>query len=295
MREVPHPRPVGLSQISGVDGRSGMAVNFVTSDSEGPMILSAIAEKLKRRSKDDFKGRHFQASLIPQAVSWYMRYPLSYRAIDKQGTPVGFLLTATRDLEAAKHFFREMLKDQPLRAPELEKRAAWYRNQISFSWRVDETYVRAKGRWKYLYWAINKGGATLDFYFARPAQREGGQALSRGGAEALTRLAPAGHNTDKNSAHGEAIAGLKNAGAIPEELEHRQAKYLNNRLEGNYGKLKRLIHPTLGFQSMRTARATIKGFEVMRMFTKGQFRFWIDAVSTKTEVSFINRLFGLYV
>ena len=47
------------------------------------MILSAIAEKLKRRSKDDFKGRHFEASLILQVVSWYLRYPLSYRDIEE--------------------------------------------------------------------------------------------------------------------------------------------------------------------------------------------------------------------
>ena len=79
-------------------------------------------------------------------------------------------------------------------------------------------------------------------------------------------------NTDKNPAYGEAIAELKKEGAIPKELEHRQVKYLNNRLECDHGKLKRLIRPTLGFQSMRTARATIKGFEVMRMFKKGQFK-----------------------
>ena len=48
------------------------------------MILSAIAETLKRRSKHDFKGRHFEASLILQAVSWYLRYPLSYRDIDER-------------------------------------------------------------------------------------------------------------------------------------------------------------------------------------------------------------------
>ena len=47
------------------------------------MILSAIAERLKRRSKDDFKGRHFEAMLIIQAVSWYLRYPLSYRDIEE--------------------------------------------------------------------------------------------------------------------------------------------------------------------------------------------------------------------
>ena len=64
-------------------------------------------------------------------------------------------------------------------------------------------------------------------------------------------------------------------------------KYLNNRLECDHGKLKRLIRPTLGFQSMKTAYATIKGFEVMRMFKKGQFKHWIGAVSGGTEASFV--------
>ena len=103
-------------------------------------------------------------------------------------------------------------------------------------------------------------------------------------------------NTDKNPAYGEAIAELKRDGAIPPELEHRQAKYLNDRLECDHGKLKRLIRPTLGFQSMRTARrATIKGFEVMRRFKKGQFRSWIEAVGGGSEARFISRLFGLAV
>jgi transposase-like protein len=83
-------------------------------------------------------------------------------------------------------------------------------------------------------------------------------------------------------------------GAIPAHLEHRQAMYCNNRLECDHGKLKRLIRPILGFQSVRTARATLKGFEVMRMFRKGQFSFWIEAVGGGTEASFVNRLFGIY-
>jgi transposase-like protein len=72
-------------------------------------------------------------------------------------------------------------------------------------------------------------------------------------------------------------------GVIPLELEHRQVKYLNNRLAGDHGKLKRLIRPTLGFQLTRTALATTKSFEVMRMFRKGQFKLWIEAVGGSTE------------
>ena len=83
-------------------------------------------------------------------------------------------------------------------------------------------------------------------------------------------------NTDKNPAYGEAIIELKKEGLLPKDTRHRQVKYLNNRLESDHGKLKRLIKPMLGFQSMKTAYATIKGFEVMRMFRKGQFKLWIE-------------------
>src|SRR6478736_4350786 len=100
------------------------------------MILSAIAEKLKRRSRDDSKGRHFNAPLIERRLRFFRKphcgsiridetyikirgqWRYLYRAIDRHGTPVDFLLTATRDLKAAKRFFRKMLKDGPLLAPD---------------------------------------------------------------------------------------------------------------------------------------------------------------------------------
>ncbi len=105
-------------------------------------------------------------------------------------------------------------------------------------------------------------------------------------------LLPGG--TRPHPAYGEVIAALKKEGTMPRHVEHREAKYLNNRLEADHGQLKRLIRPTLGFKSMRSARATIAGLELMRMFRKGQFRFWIEAIGGGTEVRFINRLFGLY-
>jgi hypothetical protein len=77
------PDVSGLSQTSGVDGSSGIAVDFTLRFGGDLMILSAIAEKLKRRSKDDFRGRRFEAPLILQAVCWYLRYPLSYRDIEE--------------------------------------------------------------------------------------------------------------------------------------------------------------------------------------------------------------------
>src|SRR5512133_628156 len=192
-----------------------------------------------------FRWRHFAGEIILWAVRWYCRYGISYR--------------------------------------ELEKRAAWYRSRLSFSWRVDETYVRVKGHWKYLYRAIDKDGATLDFYLA---DRRNAKAAKRFLSVALKRRRdwiPRVINTDKNPAYDEAIAELKKEGLLPKDTQHRQVKYLNNRLESDHGKLKRLIKPTLGFQSMKTAYATIKGFEVMRMLKKGQFAAWIEAIGGGTE------------
>ena len=231
----------------------------------------------------EFKWRHFAGEVILLCVRWYCRYGISYRDLEEMMGERGVGVDHTTLYRWVQRY-----------APELEKRTLWYQSRISFSWRVDETYIRVKGRWKYLYRAIDKGGATLDFYLA---DRRNAKAAKRFLAKALRRSrdwTPQVINTDKNPAYGEAIAELKKEGLLPKETRHRQVKYLNNRLEGDHGKLKRLIKPTLGFQSMKTAYATIKGFEVMRMFRKGQFRLWIEAVGGGTEASFVNRLFGVY-
>lgn len=78
-------------------------------------------------------------------------------------------------------------------------------------------------------------------------------------------------NTDKTAAYGVAIQELKAEGTLPSDMEHRQVKYLNNAVETDHGKRKRLIKPTLGFKSMKTAYATIKGFEAMSTIKKDQF------------------------
>ena len=82
-------------------------------------------------------------------------------------------------------------------------------------------------------------------------------------------------NTDKSPTYGSVITQLKEEGKCPEDTVHRQVKYLNNIVEADHGKLKRLINPVRGFKSMETAYATIKGFEVMRLFRKGQMNAWL--------------------
>jgi transposase-like protein len=98
------------------------------------MILTAIVEKLKRQSKDDFKGRQFEAWLIIQAVSWYLRYPLSYRDLEEM-----FL---ERCFEVDHSTINRWVLTY---APLMEKRLRRFRKPHCGLVRVDETYVRIKG------------------------------------------------------------------------------------------------------------------------------------------------------
>lgn len=157
-------------------------------------------------------------------------------------------------------------------APEIENCLRWhYRPSYSTSWQIDETYVKVKGVWKYLYRAIDKQGRTLDFYLSHTrstamAKRFLCKALRK--QKSYDR--PETINTDKKPAYGSALREMKNEGKCDVDLKHRQVKYVNNRLEADHGKLKRLLKPVRGFKSMKTAYATIKGFEIRRMFRKGQ-------------------------
>src|SRR5512140_1024479 len=96
-----------------------------------------------------FRWRHFAGEIILWAVRWYCRYGISYRELEEMLGERGVAVDHTTLYRWTQRY-----------APELEKRSAWYRSRLSFSWRVDETYVRVKGHWKYLYRAIDKDGAS---------------------------------------------------------------------------------------------------------------------------------------
>lgn len=177
-------------------------------------------------------------------------------------------------------------------APELKNRCDWYKRRYASRWHLDETYIKVKGEWKYLYRAIDEQGNTIDFYLS---QRRNAIAAKRF-LKKLIKSNPTCDvsliNTDKNPAYNQAIKDLKQEGNLPPHVSHMQIKYRNNRLEADHGKLKRLINPVRGFHSMKTAYATIKGFEIMRMFKKGQFNNWF--YGKRNEISFINQLFHIY-
>ena len=118
---------------------------------------------------------------------------------------------------------------------------------------------------------LDKFGNTIDFYLSstrntKAAKRFLGKALN--GLKDWEQ--PEVLNTDKAPTYAGAIAELKAEGKCPNETRHRQVKYLNNVVEADHGKLKLLLRPVRGFKTLKTAYATIKGFEVMRALRKGQ-------------------------
>jgi transposase-like protein len=151
-----------------------------------------------------------------------------------------------------------------------------------------------RGQWAYLYRAVDKFGDTIDFYLS-PTRNTA--AAKRFLSKALNGLKqwelPHVVNTDKAPTYAAALAELKKEGKCPEDTIHRQAKYLNNVVEADHGKLKQLIRPVRGFKTLKTAYATIKGFEVMRALRKGQAGAFNLTHNICGEVRLIERAFGL--
>jgi IS6 family transposase len=176
-------------------------------------------------------------------------------------------------------------------APEIEKRVRPYQGHRSGSWRVDETYVQVGGRWRYLFRATDKQGRLIASMLS--GRRDTGEAYRflRKAQRAVSDYPPLSITTDKLASYPEAILRLQNEGLLPNDVVHRTSKYLNNILEADHGALKRVIRPTRGFQSMKTAAATLTGFEIMRMIRRGHYN--KRGCRATSEIHLVNQLFGL--
>ena len=156
---------------------------------------------------------------------------------------------------------------------------------------VDETYVKVKGKWMYLYRAVDKAGASIDFYLSAHRDQLAAARFFKKALPAKHTTLPRVINVDKAASYPPAVESAKAAGYLPDETILRQVKYLNNGVEGDHMPIKRLIAPGLGFWSFNTARKTIQGYEVMRMIKKGQVP--AAGKSAAGQARFINLLFGV--
>ena len=177
-------------------------------------------------------------------------------------------------------------------SPDIDKRCRLYLKATNDSWRVDETYIKIKGVWKYLYRAVDSAGNTLDFMLSAKRDAKAAKRFLKQVLNAPHTVEPRVVTVDKNAAYPPAVAGLKVDEALPKSTETRQSKYLNNIVEQDHRFIKRRVKPGLGFGSFNTARRTIKGYEAMNMIRKGQIR---DAAKGDVmgQISFIKEIFGV--
>ena len=202
-----------------------------------------------------FKGAHFPQEIILTCVRWYVAYPLSTRHVEELMQERGVSVDhATVNRWVIKY------------SPPLEAALHRQKRSVGRSWRLDETYIRLKGEWRYLYRAVDKQGQTIDFLLTE--QRDE-QAAKRFLTQAIRRHGvPERITIDGSAAHEAAIKSYNEEHGT--SIEIRQLKYLNNIIEQDHRNVKRITRPMLGFKSFEAAQYTLAGVELMHMLKKGQ-------------------------
>ena len=201
------------------------------------------------------KRLHYPLEVMLVCVRWYAAYPLSLRHIEEMMAERGVFVD-----HATVH--RWAIKMLPVLAAVLRRR----KRAVGRSWRMDDTYIKVAGQWKYLYRAVDRNGDTIDFLLC--AKRD--CAAARRFLERAIDLhgVPEKITIDKSGANTAAIQSvLADSGA---DIEMRQSKYLNNIVEQDHRAIKRIVRPMLGFKSFGCARILIAGIETMHMIRKGQ-------------------------
>ena len=205
-----------------------------------------------------FKGRHFDQEIVVLNVRWYLTYKLSYRDLVAMMGERGIDLAHTTILRWVQHY-----------TPEFQKRWHRFARTVGGSWRMDETYVRVKGRWTYLYRAVDKQGQTVDFYLSRKRDVNAAKTFLR--KAMMNRRVPTKITLDAYDASHRAVADLKQSGELPKRVKVRSCKYLNNIVEQDHRRVKQRLGPMLGLKNFRNAAIVIGGIELAAQIKKGQF------------------------
>ncbi|ABE43514.1 IS6 family transposase [Polaromonas sp. JS666] len=210
-------------------------------------INSALRKVLKRF--------HYPLEVMLTCVRWYVAYPLSLRHIEEMMQERGVFVD-----HATVH--RWTIKMLPVLAAVFRRR----KKPVGTSWRMDETYIKVSGQWKYLYRAVDRAGDTVDFLLT--AKRD--LSAARRALERAINLhdLPEKITIDKSGANTAAIESVKADACV--NIQLRQCKYLNNIVEQDHRAIKRITRPMLGFKSFWSARIIIAGIETMHMIRKGQ-------------------------
>src|SRR5262249_27309284 len=153
--------------------------------------------------------------------------------------------------------------------PAFEKKWKNYARPVGSSWRVDETYIKVKGQWRYLYRAVDKQGQTVDFLPSKDRDKAAAIRFFRKSID--NNEVPEKITLDGSQASHQAVAELKAEGVLPAQTLVRSNKYLNNMIEQDHRKVKQRYYPMLGFKRFGNAEGTLSGIELANKIKKGQF------------------------
>ena len=203
------------------------------------------------------KRLHYPLEVMLTCARWYVAYPLSLRHLEEIMAERGIAV----DHSTVHRWAIKLL-------PVLEKAFRRCKRAVGKSWRMDETYVKIRGEWRYLYRAVDKEGNTVDFLLR--ARRNKAAAQSYFEKSIQQNDVPETVTIDKSGANLAALHAVNAGRDTP--IKIRQVKYLNNVVEQDHRAIKRIIRPMLGFKDFRCARVILSGIEIMHMISKGQMK-----------------------
>jgi transposase-like protein len=205
-----------------------------------------------------FAGRHFDWEIIMLCVRWYLRYKLSLRDLVEMMAERGLRLAHTTIMRWVQRY-----------VPEFEKRWNRYARKAGRSWRVDETYLKVRGRWVYLYRAVDGEGHTVDFRLSPNRDAAAAKAFFRKAIRTQGRP-PVSITLDGYAASHRAAREMPQENKAWQQTRLRSSKYLNNLIEQDHRGIKSRTRPMLGFKTFESASVTIAGVELLHRIRKGQ-------------------------
>lgn len=217
-----------------------------------------------------FKGFCYSYQIIMVCLYMKFRFSLSYRDIEE--------LCQLRGLSIDHSTLQRWVEKF---ASLLDGKFRSRKRVVSSSWRMDETYIKVKGKWVYLYRAVDKYGATIDFLLRVKRDTQAAKSFFK---KAINQHGkPDKINIDKSGANKAALDTINQNYLECQQIEIRQNKYLNNMVEQDHRFIKKRTRITLGFKSFRGACQTIKGIEILHMIKKGQLKNDNDNYKTTFE------------
>ena len=214
-----------------------------------------------------FKGRHFDRSVILLCVRWYLAYKLSLRDLEEMMAERGLSVDHSTVHRWVVRF-----------APQLLERFNRRKRAVTGKWHLDETYIKVRGQWMYLYRAIDSAGDTVESFFSERRDLMAAKRFLRRACQRHGR--PERIVIDGSQTNREAIIACDGESRLRDHsrrnltpIRIRQSQYLNNRIEQDHRRIKRRIRSMLGFKSQASATIILSGIAMIHMMRKRQARY----------------------